>query len=153
MSRMKSEFVPLLFDHLRGLRETQRWQLLSTVEKEALALANENLKTTIQKEFDCFGMIGKSSVMQELFEQIQTVAQVDSTVLITGETGTGKELLSRAIHQASLRCNQKFLAISCAALPESSLSLNSLDTKRGHLLEHSLRKKAYWKLLTEEHFF
>jgi len=142
MSRMKSEFVPLLFDHLRGLRETQRWQLLSTVEKEALALANENLKTTIQKEFDCFGMIGKSSVMQELFEQIQTVAQVDSTVLITGETGTGKELLSRAIHQASLRCNQKFLAISCAALPESLFESELFGYEKGAFTGALSQKKG-----------
>jgi len=142
MSRMKSEFVPLLFAHLRGLRETQRWQLLSTVEKEALALANENLKTTIQKEFDFFGMIGKSSEMQELFEQIQTVAQVDSTVLITGETGTGKELLARAIHQASLRCNQKFLAISCAALPESLFESELFGYEKGAFTGALSQKKG-----------
>jgi transcriptional regulator with PAS, ATPase and Fis domain len=130
-TKMKSEFVPLLFDHLRGLRETQRWQLLSTVEKEALALANVNLKTTIQKEFDFFGMIGKGPKMQEMFEQVQTVARVDSTILIMGETGTGKELLAKAIHQAGLRRNQKFLAINCAALPESLLEAELFGHEKG----------------------
>jgi len=143
---MKSEFIPLLFDHLRGLRETQRCQLLSTVEKEALALANENLKTTIQKEFDFFGMIGKSSRMQELFEQIQTVAQVDSTVLIMGETGTGKELLARAIHQASLRRSQKLLAINCAALPESLLESELFGHEKGAFTGALSQKKGIFEM-------
>jgi DNA-binding NtrC family response regulator len=144
-TRMKSEFVPLLFDHLRGLRDIQRWQLLSTVEKEALALANVNLKTTIQKEFDFFGMIGKGPRMQEMFEQVQTVAQVDSTILITGETGTGKELLARAIHQASLRCNQKFLAINCAALPESLLEAELFGYEKGAFTGAFSRKKGIFE--------
>jgi two-component system, NtrC family, response regulator AtoC len=139
---MKSEFIPLLFNHLRGLRETQRWQLLSTIKKEALALANVNLKTTIQKEFDFFGMIGKAPRMQELFEQIQTVARVDSTVLIMGETGTGKELLARAIHQASLRFDQKFLAINCAALPESLLEAELFGYEKGAFTGALSQKKG-----------
>ncbi len=142
MAKMKTEFVPLFFNHLRELRETQRWQLLSTVENEALTLANENLKTNIQKEFDFFGMIGKGPRMQEMFEQVQTVARVDSTVLITGETGTGKDLLARAIHQASRRYNRNFLAINCAALPESLLEAELFGYEKGAFTGAFSQKKG-----------
>jgi transcriptional regulator with PAS, ATPase and Fis domain len=83
--------------------------------------------------------------MQELFEQIQTVAQVDSTVLIMGETGTGKELLARAIHQASLRRSQRLLAINCAALPESLLESELFGHEKGAFTGALSQKKGIFE--------
>jgi len=63
------------------------------------------------------GMMGCSPVMLELFEKIEKVARSDETVLIQGETGTGKEMIARAIHKSSSRADKPFIAVNCAALP------------------------------------
>ena len=65
------------------------------------------------------GIVGRSSVMQDVFERIARAATVDSTVLIQGESGTGKELVARAIHAASPRANEPFLPVACNALSET----------------------------------
>ena len=69
--------------------------------------------------------------MLELFELLRTVAVTPSTVLVTGETGTGKELAARAMHDASPRHNQKFVAINCSAIPETLLEAELFGHVRG----------------------
>jgi DNA-binding NtrC family response regulator len=69
--------------------------------------------------------------MQQVYQQIRDVARVDSTVLIDGETGTGKELVARAIHAASHRKDKPFVAVNCAGLTESILSSQLFGHKRG----------------------
>ena len=69
--------------------------------------------------------------MMQLFELLRTVAATASTVLITGETGTGKELAARAIHDASPRRNQRFVAINCSAIPETLLEAELFGHVRG----------------------
>src|SRR5678815_313682 len=66
-------------------------------------------------------IIGKSSSMQRIFDLVGTVAKGNSTVLITGEPGTGKELVAQAIHNLSSRCNEKIVSINCGAIPENLL--------------------------------
>jgi DNA-binding NtrC family response regulator len=75
--------------------------------------------------------LGKSAAMQQVYQQIRDVARVDSTVLIDGETGTGKELVARAIHAASHRKDKPFVAVNCAGLTESILSSQLFGHKRG----------------------
>ncbi|MEE9614421.1 MAG: sigma-54 dependent transcriptional regulator [Thermodesulfobacteriota bacterium] len=145
VARTRREIVPLLFNHLRGVREARRMQLVSAMEKRALARENENLKTGIQRESDFFGIVGKSEVMQELFERTRMVAQVDSTVLITGETGTGKELLARAVHLAGPRRDMKFLAINCTALPESILEAELFGYEKGAFTGALSRKQGIFE--------
>lgn len=70
------------------------------------------------------GMVGRSKTMRELFALITRLAPTDSSILIQGETGTGKELVARSIHEASLRSSGPFVVVDCAALPE-----NLLDTE------------------------
>src|ERR1700761_5506633 len=62
-------------------------------------------------------IIGKSSALEAVLEQVERVAPTDSTVLIQGETGTGKELIARAIHNLSSRCGRAFIKLNCAAIP------------------------------------
>ena len=62
-------------------------------------------------------IIGHSVALEDVLDQVQRVAPTDSTVLIEGETGTGKELVARAIHQLSARCGRAFVKINCAAIP------------------------------------
>jgi DNA-binding NtrC family response regulator len=76
-------------------------------------------------------MIGKSKPMQQVFQTIQDVARVDSTVLIEGETGTGKELVARAIHQLGRRCDAPFVAINCAGLSDELAASQLFGHRRG----------------------
>jgi transcriptional regulator with PAS, ATPase and Fis domain len=76
-------------------------------------------------------LIGKSHSMQLIFHQIQDFSRVDSTVLIEGETGTGKELVARAIHRASHRKDHPFIAVNCAGLTESLVASQLFGHKRG----------------------
>jgi formate hydrogenlyase transcriptional activator len=62
-------------------------------------------------------IIGKSSALESVLEQVEQVAPTGSTVLIQGETGTGKELIARAIHNLSARCGRPFIKLNCAAIP------------------------------------
>ena len=66
-------------------------------------------------------LIGTSAPLKAVLEDINTVAAVDGTVLLQGETGTGKEVVARAIHEASPRRHRKFVAINCAAIPAALL--------------------------------
>lgn len=76
-------------------------------------------------------LVGKSHSMQLIFQQIQDFSRVDSTVLIEGETGTGKELVARAIHQASHRKSHPFIAVNCAGLTESLVASQLFGHSRG----------------------
>jgi len=76
-------------------------------------------------------LIGSSPKFRALLNQIDMVARVDSAVLIQGETGTGKEVIARAIHKASPRCDQRFVALNCAAIPSALLESELFGHERG----------------------
>jgi transcriptional regulator with GAF, ATPase, and Fis domain len=76
-------------------------------------------------------MIGKSAALQELLSLIHTIAPSDTTVLISGETGTGKELAARLIHQLSSRNSHRFIAVNCGALPETLLESELFGHEKG----------------------
>jgi len=76
-------------------------------------------------------LVGESSSMQRIYEDLEKASRSDSTVLITGETGTGKELAARAIHDTSSRKHGPFIAVSCAALPESLVESELFGHVRG----------------------
>ena len=77
------------------------------------------------------GLIGSSPNFLAVVEQLGTVARVDCAVLIRGETGTGKEVIARAIHEASARRRQRFVAINCAAIPASLIESELFGHERG----------------------
>ncbi len=79
------------------------------------------LRRDLQQRYRLHNVIGKSKAMREVFTLVEQVADADATVLIEGETGTGKELVARAIHHLSPRAAGPFVAINCSALPESLL--------------------------------
>ena len=76
-------------------------------------------------------LLGESPVMQRLFDELRRVADTDASVLITGESGTGKELVAKALHEQSKRHARPFVAINCAALPETLLESELFGHKRG----------------------
>lgn len=90
----------------------------------SFVLANEKIQVLEEqtRSRDAFHkMVGKSSIMQEVFRRLRLAAQGDVTVLLTGESGTGKELAARAIHALSARSDRPFFAINCSAIPETLL--------------------------------
>ena len=76
-------------------------------------------------------LIGQSPVMRKLFSVIERVAPTDASVLITGATGTGKELAARAIHDLSPRCDHAFVDINCSAIPETLIEAELFGHQRG----------------------
>ncbi|MDH5743893.1 MAG: sigma-54 dependent transcriptional regulator [Candidatus Aminicenantes bacterium] len=107
-------------------------------------LIEENifLRQRIKDRFQFEGIIAKSPKMLKIFELIKTVAPTSATVLITGETGTGKEVVARAIHHQSPRRNKPFIATSCAALPESLLESELFGHEKGSFTGAVERKKG-----------
>jgi len=101
------------------------------VERRRLRAENAYLREQLHERYGIDGIIGTTPVMQELFELLRTVASTASTVLVTGETGTGKELAARAIHDASPRSGQRFVAINCSAIPETLLEAELFGHVRG----------------------
>jgi DNA-binding NtrC family response regulator len=91
------------------------------------------------------GILGRSRVMRELLELVGKVADTDSTVLITGETGTGKELVGRAIHHESRRRDRVFCAINSAAFPETLLESELFGHRRGAFTGASTNKKGLFE--------
>src|SRR5262249_33593638 len=77
------------------------------------------------------GMIGRSGAIQQVYRLVRMVAARDTTVLVTGETGTGKELVAQAIHDLSPRARQAFVVVNCAAIPEALLEAELFGHARG----------------------
>lgn len=90
-----------------------------------------DLRRLIDERAHFHDLLGKSKAMQQIYQQIRDVARVDSTVLIEGETGTGKELVARAIHFSSHRKDKPFVAVNCAGFTESLLASQLFGHKRG----------------------
>jgi two-component system response regulator PilR (NtrC family) len=106
-------------------------ELAMAAEKRRLKSENAYLRAQLQDRSKLEGIIGRTPIMLQLFELIRTVAATPSTVLITGETGTGKELVARAIHDASPRRAQRFVALNCSAIPETLLEAEIFGHIRG----------------------
>jgi len=85
----------------------------------------------MSQTYQFHNIIGKSKKILEIFEIIEKVAKTDSTVIITGETGTGKELIARGIHKCSLRKDKPFVPINCAAIPEQLLESEFFGYEKG----------------------
>lgn len=105
--------------------------LTTAVEKRRLRAENAYLREQLRGKFHLGGIIGQAPPVVKMLERIQTVAATSSTVLITGETGTGKELAARAIHDASPRRLKRFMAINCSAIPETLLETELFGHVRG----------------------
>lgn len=91
------------------------------MERASLTTENTILRKELQKSFSLESIIGKSPVMREVFENVKRVAPATANVLINGESGSGKELVARAIHNSGPRKNKPFVPINCTAIPEQLL--------------------------------
>jgi transcriptional regulator with PAS, ATPase and Fis domain len=127
----------------------QESQKMLKVITQELDLKNEKirrLQTTLGRRYRFHNLIGKSYLMQNIYNLIDRVSQTDSTILITGETGTGKELVARAIHYNSLRKDHDMIAINCAALPETLLESELFGHVKGSFTGAIRDKKGKFEL-------
>jgi DNA-binding NtrC family response regulator len=110
---------------------------LSTLEKE-----NDSLRRRLITEGQFGQMLGSSAQMRKAFEMADRVAQTDSTVLIFGESGTGKDLLAQEIHARSPRSSKPYVAVNCAALPETLIESELFGYERGAFTGATQQKKG-----------
>ena len=121
-----TEFItkPFQFDQLLHV-------VGSALEQRRLRSENAYLRSQLEERYRFAGLVGSSPQMRELFDLLETVAASTSTVLVTGETGTGKELAARAIHHNSPRKSHRFVALNCSAVPETLLESELFGHVRG----------------------
>jgi DNA-binding NtrC family response regulator len=105
--------------------------LSNALEQKRLKSENAYLHQQLDERFGLGSMAGKSAAMRALFQLIETVAPTNATILITGETGTGKEMVARAIHQTSPRHRERFVAINVSAIPETLLDAELFGHVKG----------------------
>ena len=126
LKRGASDFItkPFQFDELLHV-------LSLALEQRRLKSENAYLRSQLEERYRFEGLVGHSRVMRDLFDLLETVAPTNSTVLVTGETGTGKELVARAIHHNSPRRAHRFAALNCSAVPETLLEAELFGHVRG----------------------
>jgi DNA-binding NtrC family response regulator len=124
--RGATDFVtkPFQFDELLHA-------LNSALEQRRLKSENAYLRSQLQERYKFEGIIGRAPAMRALFQLLETVSASASTILVTGETGTGKEIVARAIHHNSPRRAQRFVALNCGAIPETLLEAELFGHVRG----------------------
>ena len=126
IKRGASDFIakPFQFDELMHV-------LQKAIEQRRLKSENAYLRSQLEERYQFEGILGRSRPMRALFQLLETVARSSSTILITGETGTGKEVVARAIHHSSPRRAHRFVALNCSAIPETLLEAELFGHVRG----------------------
>jgi DNA-binding NtrC family response regulator len=108
-----------------------RKRVLNLLERKQLREEVTSLRQMLDKRYGFESLIGHSAPMEKLYEQMRLVAPTRSSVLIVGESGTGKELVATALHRASPRRDERFLAINCGAIPQDILESELFGHERG----------------------
>jgi Nif-specific regulatory protein len=129
---------PLLEDRARFVEmvanligQNVRMSLEIEQEKKVLLEERDLLRRAVRHQYGFDNIVGRSAVMRRIFDQVRLVAKWNTTVLIRGETGTGKEMIANAIHYNSPRARGAFVKLNCAALPENLLESELFGHERG----------------------
>jgi PAS domain S-box-containing protein len=114
-----------------ALLQDENGQIMGGVETFRDMTLVEELRKQVHKQYSCEDIISRSAKVQQLFDVLPRVAESDCTVLIEGETGTGKELFARAIHSLGRRRHEPFIAVNCGALPDTLLESELFGYRAG----------------------
>jgi len=115
-------------------------------EKESISELKTYYKEEMQKEYKFENIVGRSTKMQHVFSLINTVAPTDATILIRGETGTGKELIATAVHNLSRRQHGPFIKLNCAAISETLLESELFGHEKGAFTDAREMRKGRFEL-------
>jgi DNA-binding NtrC family response regulator len=126
------------------LPETIEHILIRVTEMLNLKSENEMMKRDLSDKFQ--NIIGKSKAMREIFELIQSIASARSTVMITGTSGTGKEMVARAIHYSSNRTDKPFIKLNCAAIPENLVEAELFGYEKGAFTDAKKTSRGRFEL-------
>jgi two-component system response regulator GlrR len=126
MKRGAYSYLTKPFDHQDLLLQIER-----ALENRRLNIEIKRLKGLLEERYDFTNIVGRSEKMKKVLEMVSQIAKTESTVYIHGESGTGKELIAKAIHLASERKNKPFVAINCAALPETLMESELFGHEKG----------------------
>jgi DNA-binding NtrC family response regulator len=116
------------------------------LERQRLQSEYRYLRSERDQHFDNYGIVGRGRAMAAIIERAERVAETKSTVLITGETGTGKELIARAIHHRSAQRDMPLIKVNCAAIPETLLESELFGHVRGAFTGAMTAKKGKFAL-------
>ncbi|MCK4261501.1 sigma-54-dependent Fis family transcriptional regulator [bacterium] len=116
------------------------------MQKQDLQKEVAYLRSEVERQSKFHNLIGSSPAMQPVFETISEMAKSDATVLITGETGTGKEQVARAIHFNSQRSDKPFIAVDCAALPETLIESELFGHEKGAFTGATMQRLGKFEL-------
>src|SRR6185369_7004767 len=130
---------PIDLDHLQQL-------LARAIERQQLLRENVVLREESSRRLGFPRILGEHTKLQDAARTMQRIAPSDSTVLLLGESGTGKELFARAIHQLSGRAKQPFVAINCAAIPESLIENELFGHEKGAFTGANQRKAGRFEM-------
>jgi two-component system response regulator PilR (NtrC family) len=119
-----------------------RLKIRQHLETHRLKQENVLLKKELNTRYEFSNIIGRSELMLEVFRMVETIAKTSSTVLITGESGTGKDLVARAVHYNSLRRERPFVALNCGGVPETLLESELFGHMRGAFTGADQNKKG-----------
>lgn len=143
------------FDYLE--KNFKMEELLSVikgaVKEQKMIGENESLKKKLAEHDSFFGIIGESPKIKEIKDLIIKIANSQASVLLTGESGTGKEMFARAIHMCSKRKNKPFVAINCAALPQTLLESELFGYEKGAFTGALKQKKGKFEQANEGTIF
>jgi PAS domain S-box-containing protein len=129
-----------------ALLHDEHGEILGGVETFRNSSVVEEFRQQTNGSFKLGGMVSRSQLMKKIFTILPKIAMSDSTVLIEGDTGTGKEILAKAVHELSLRHKKPFIAINCGALPDTLLESELFGYKAGAFTDAVTDKPGYFTL-------
>lgn len=141
------EEIQKLMDIAAGMiARTLRVENFESEESRKLIEENSQLKQELKEKYDLSNLIGNSSPMRQVYEQVTQVARSNATVLLRGESGTGKEMIAQAIHYNSLRSKRAFVKVNCAALPDSLIESELFGHEKGAFTGADRMKKGRFEI-------
>ena len=145
--KAEDEEILKLIDIAAGMiARTLRVESFEREESRKLIEENSHLKQELKEKYDFSNLIGNSSPMRQVYDQVTQVARSNATVLLRGESGTGKEMIAQAIHYNSLRSKRPFVKVNCAALPDSLIESELFGHEKGAFTGADRMKKGRFEM-------